>query len=100
MSEGYETEQAALINEIIGLEDWVGTREDANNSVDAFLALVKKYVDILVVHPARNQTWPLRYNLPLPVLSSLAGGSPPVFSTLAGTNFSPSASSLTPRMHH
>jgi len=51
MSDGYETEQAALNNEIIGLEDWVGTREDANNSVDAFLALVKKYVDIPELTP-------------------------------------------------
>lgn len=33
-------------NEIIGLKDWVGTREDMNGSVDAFLVLVKKYVDI------------------------------------------------------
>ncbi len=51
MAEGYEAEQAALNNEIIGLEDWVGTREDANNSVDAFLALVKKYVDIPELTP-------------------------------------------------
>ncbi len=51
MAEGYEAEQAALNNEIIGLEDWVGAREDANNSVDAFLALVKKYVDISELTP-------------------------------------------------
>ncbi len=51
MAEGYEAEQATLNNEIIGLEDWVGTREDANNSVDAFLTLVKKYVDIPELTP-------------------------------------------------
>ncbi len=51
MAEGYEAEQAALNNEITGLEDWVGTREDANNSMDAFLALVEKYVDIPELTP-------------------------------------------------
>ncbi len=51
MADGYEAEQVSLNNEIIGLEDWVGTREDANNSVDAFLALVEKYVDILELTP-------------------------------------------------
>ncbi len=51
MAEGYEAEQAALNNEITGLEDWVETREDANNSADAFLALVEKYVDIPELTP-------------------------------------------------
>jgi len=51
MAESYEAEQAALNNEIIGLEDWVGTREDANNSVDAFLALVEMYADIPELTP-------------------------------------------------
>jgi len=51
MAENYEAEQAALNNEIIGLEDWVGTREDMNDSVDAFLALVEKYVDIPELTP-------------------------------------------------
>ena len=28
MAEGYEAEQASLNNEIIGLEDWIDTREE------------------------------------------------------------------------
>ena len=51
MSEGYEAEQASLNNEIIGLEDWVETREDMDNSFDRFAALVKKYVDIPELTP-------------------------------------------------
>ena len=31
---------------IIGLEDWIETREDMNDSLDQFLVLVKKYVEI------------------------------------------------------
>ena len=46
MLEGYEAEQAALNNEIIGLEDWVATREEMEDNVDQFLALMEKYVDI------------------------------------------------------
>ncbi len=46
MAEGYEAEQDRLNNEIIGLEDWVGTREEMDNSFDQFAALVEKYVDI------------------------------------------------------
>ena len=46
MLEGYEAEQAALNNEIIGLEDWVATREEMEDNVDQFLALLEKYVDI------------------------------------------------------
>ena len=46
MLEGYEAEQAALNNEIIGLDDWVATREEMEDNVDQFLALMEKYVDI------------------------------------------------------
>ena len=46
MSESYEAEQAELSNTIIGLEDWIETREEMNDSLDQFLALVKKYVEI------------------------------------------------------
>ena len=46
MLEGYEAEQAALNNEVIGLEDWVATREEMEDNVDQFLALLEKYVDI------------------------------------------------------
>ena len=46
MLEGYEAEQAALNNEIIGLDDWVATREEMEDNVDQFLALLEKYVDI------------------------------------------------------
>lgn len=46
MSEGYEAEQAELNNMIIGLEDWIETREDMNDNLNQFLALVKKYVEI------------------------------------------------------
>jgi len=41
MTDGYEAEQASLNNEVIGLEDWVGTREDMDNSFDQFSALVE-----------------------------------------------------------
>lgn len=51
MAKGYEAEQASLNNEIIGLEDWVGTREELDNSVDQFAALVEKYVDIPELTP-------------------------------------------------
>ena len=51
MAEGYEAEQASLNNEIIGLEDWVSTREEMDNSFDQFAALVKKYVDIPELTP-------------------------------------------------
>ena len=43
MLEGYEAE---LNNEVIGLEDWVATREEMEDNVDQFLALMEKYVDI------------------------------------------------------
>lgn len=46
MLEGYEAEQAALNNEVIGLEDWVATREEMEDNVDQFLALLEKYLDI------------------------------------------------------
>ena len=46
MLEGYEAEQASLNNEIIGLDDWVATREKMEDNVDQFLALLEKYVDI------------------------------------------------------
>ena len=46
MLEGYEAEQTALNNEVIGLEDWVATREEMEDNVDQFLALMEKYVDI------------------------------------------------------
>ena len=51
MAEGYEAEQASLNNEIIGLEDWVATREEMDNGFDQFAALVEKYVDIPELTP-------------------------------------------------
>ena len=51
MAEGYEAEQASLNNEVIGLEDWVETREEMNNGLDQFVALVEKYVDIPELTP-------------------------------------------------
>ena len=51
MLEGYEAEQAALNNEVIGLEDWVATREEMEDNVDQFLALLEKYVDIPELTP-------------------------------------------------
>ena len=51
MLEGYEAEQAALNNEVIGLEDWVATREEMEDNVDQFLALVERYVDIPELTP-------------------------------------------------
>ena len=51
MAEGYEAEQAALNNEVIGLEDWVATREEMEDNVDQFLALMEKYVDIPELTP-------------------------------------------------
>ena len=51
MAEGYEAEQASLNNEIIGLEDWVETREEMDDSLDQFVALVERYVDIPELTP-------------------------------------------------
>ncbi len=51
MLEGYEAEQAELNNEVIGLEDWVATREEMEDNVDQFLALMEKYVDIPELTP-------------------------------------------------
>ncbi len=51
MLEGYEAEQAALNNEVIGLEDWVATSEEMEDNVDQFLALLEKYVDIPELTP-------------------------------------------------
>ena len=51
MLEGYEAEQAGLNNEIIGLDDWVATREEMEDNVDQFLALMEKYVDIPELTP-------------------------------------------------
>ena len=51
MLEGYEAEQADLNNEIIGLDDWVATREEMEDNVDQFLALLEKYVDIPELTP-------------------------------------------------
>ena len=51
MAEGYETEQASLNNEITGLEDWVESREEMDDSLDQFVALVEKYVDIPELTP-------------------------------------------------
>lgn len=51
MTEGYEAEQAALNNEVIGLEDWVATREEMEDNLDQFLALMEKYVDIPELTP-------------------------------------------------
>lgn len=46
MSQGYEAEQAELNNAIISLENWIETREDKNDSLNQFLALVRKYMEI------------------------------------------------------
>ena len=46
MSEDYEAEQTELNNTIIDLEDLIETREEMDDSLDQFLALVKKYVKI------------------------------------------------------
>nr|WP_325296537.1 DUF4368 domain-containing protein [uncultured Oscillibacter sp.] len=43
--------QRFLNNEIIGLEDWVETREEMDNSFDQFAALVEEYVDIPELTP-------------------------------------------------
>ena len=51
MLKDYEAEQAALNNEVIGLEDWVATREEMEDNVDQFLALLEKYVDIPELTP-------------------------------------------------
>lgn len=51
MLEGYEAEQAALNNEVVGLEDWVATREEMEDNVDQFLALMETYVDIPELTP-------------------------------------------------
>ena len=51
MATGYETEQASLNNEVIGLEDWVESCEEADNSLDQFVALVERYVDIPELTP-------------------------------------------------
>ena len=51
MAERYEAEQASLHNEIIGLEDWVGIREERDNSFNQFASLVEKYVDIPELTP-------------------------------------------------
>ena len=51
MLEGYEAEQAALNNEVIGLKDWVATCEKMEDNVDQFLALMEKYVDIPELTP-------------------------------------------------
>jgi len=51
MLNGYEAEQTSLNNEIIGLDDWVATREEMDDNVDKFLALVEKYVDIPELTP-------------------------------------------------
>lgn len=51
MAENYEAEQASLNNEIAGLEGWVETREEMDNSLDQFVALVERYVDIPELTP-------------------------------------------------
>ena len=51
MADGYEAEQASLNNEITGLEDWVESREEMDDSLDQFIALVEKYVDIPELTP-------------------------------------------------
>ena len=51
MAEGYEAEQVSLKNEITGLEDWMEVREDMNDGLDRFVALVERYVDIPELTP-------------------------------------------------
>ena len=46
MSEGYEAEQERLKLEIAVTEEWVEQREEMDNNLDCFFALVKKYMDI------------------------------------------------------
>ncbi|MCD8375839.1 MAG: DUF4368 domain-containing protein [Oscillospiraceae bacterium] len=42
----YETEQEQLRLEIEVTEDWIETREEMGDNVDAFIALTEKYVDV------------------------------------------------------
>ena len=51
MAEGYEAEQVSLKNEITGLEDWMEVREDMNDGLDRFVALVERDVDIPELTP-------------------------------------------------
>ena len=51
MADGYEAEQASLNNEITGLEDWVEAREEMDDGLDRFVALVERYVDIPELTP-------------------------------------------------
>ena len=51
MAEGYEAEQASLNNEVIALEDWVEAREEMDDGLDRFVALVERYVDIPELTP-------------------------------------------------
>ena len=51
MAEGYETEQERLKLEIAVTEEWVEQREEMDNNLDRFFALVEKYVDIPELTP-------------------------------------------------
>lgn len=51
MTANYEAEQEQLQLEIGVTEDWVETREDMDDNVDAFIALTEKYVDVTELTP-------------------------------------------------
>lgn len=47
----YEAEQKQLELEISVTEDWVESREKADDNIDSFVALTKKYVDVTELTP-------------------------------------------------
>lgn len=51
MTSDYEAEQERLKTEIMALEAWIETQQEANDNYDCFSALVEKYVDIPVLTP-------------------------------------------------
>ena len=51
MAENYEVEQERLKLEIAVTEEWVEQREEMDNNLDRFFALVEKYVDIPELTP-------------------------------------------------
>lgn len=51
MTADYEAEQERLKTEIMALEEWIETQQEANDNYDCFSALVEKYVDIPVLTP-------------------------------------------------
>ena len=51
MADSYEAEQERLKLEIAVTEKWVERREEMDNKLDRFFALVEKYVDIPELTP-------------------------------------------------